>query len=109
MFCLGKVNECGIIHHKYKYRYKVVNGLQTGDIVRVKVPNGKYKGEYTGRVKIRRSSSHDVRCMDGKLVTPTKKSSFQVLQHIDGYSYAWKDRKVNQDLKDLQVPIPLGN
>ena len=42
--------------------------------------------------------------MDGKLVTPTKKSSFQVLQHIDGYSYAWKDRKVNQDLKDLQSP-----
>ena len=106
---LGQVNECGIIYNKYKERYKVVNGLQTGDIVHVKVPNGIYTGEYTGRVKIRRSGSHDVRCMDGKLITATKKSSFQIQQHTDGYSYAWNNTKIDKDPKDVKGPIPLGN
>lgn len=106
---LGQINQCGIIYNKYEDRYKVVNGVQTGDIVHVKVPNGKYTGEYTGRAKIRRSGSHDVRCMDGRLIGATKKSTFQVLQHIDGYSYAWNNIKVDKIPEDVNGPIPLGN
>ena len=83
----GLINECGIINVKWTDRRKKFNGLQTGDIVRVYIPNGKYSGTYTGRVMIRKSGSHDIRTLDGKLVTGTKLSVYRVLQHADGYSY----------------------
>ena len=37
----GLINECGIINVKWTDRRKRFNGLQTGDIVRVYIPNGK--------------------------------------------------------------------
>ena len=36
---------------------------------------------------IRKSGSHDIRTLDGKLVTGTKSSVYRVLQNADGYSY----------------------
>ena len=86
----GLINDCGIINVKWTDRRKRFNGLQTGDIVRVNTPNGKYSGIYTGRVKIRKSGSHDIRTLDGQLVTGTKQSVYKVLQHSDGYSYLQK-------------------
>lgn len=83
----GLINECGIIRVKWTDRRKRFKGLQTGDIVRVNIPNGKYAGTYTGRVMIRKSGSHDIRTLDGKLVTGTKSSVYRVLQNADGYSY----------------------
>ena len=85
----GQVNACGIITVKWTDRSKRYNGLQTGDIIRAEVPNGKYKGQHTGRVMIRKSGAHDIRCLDGKLVTCTKKTKFKVLQRVDGYSYQY--------------------
>ena len=54
------------------------------------IPNGKYEGTYAGRLMIRKSGSHDIRTLDGKLVTSTKKSIYTVRQHADGYSYKYE-------------------
>lgn len=76
---------------------KRVNGLQTGDIVRAVVPNGKYQGTYTGRIMVRSSGTHDIHPMNGKRFSMTKKTSLNVLQHLDGYQYSF------------ERAIPLGN
>ena len=86
----GHLNKCGIIIAKYSSRNKCVNGLQTGDIVHVTIPSGKYKGSYIGRIMVRTSGYHDIRCTDGKLVTGTKKSIYKFIQHQDGYQYGWR-------------------
>ncbi|MBQ7599215.1 MAG: RRXRR domain-containing protein [Clostridia bacterium] len=90
----GLINDCGMIHVKWTDRRKRFNGLQTGDIVRVRIPNGKYTGTYTGRVMIRKSGSHDIRTLDGELVTGTKRSVYSVLQHADGYGYNYYIGKI---------------
>lgn len=94
---LGQVNECGIITVKYMDHHKRVNGLQTGDIVKAVLPDGKYKGTHTGRIMIRSRGDHDIRTMDGQRFSMTKKASIHVLQHIDGYQYSFEGA------------IPLGN
>ena len=85
----GHRNACGILTDKWTDRRKQVNGLQTGEMVRVVIPSGKYAGTYTGRIMIRKSGSHDIRTLDGKLVTGTKKSVYKVLQYADGYNYKY--------------------
>lgn len=94
---IGQINACGIITVKYRDHHKRVNGIQTGDIVRAVVPNGKYQGTYTGRVMIRSSGIHDIRPMNGKRFSLTKKTVLTVLQHLDGYQYTF------------DKAIPLGN
>ena len=86
----GHINQCGIITDKWTDRRKRFNGLQTGDIVHVTIPSGKYEGTYTGRLMIRKSGSHDIRTLDGKLVTGTKKSIYKIMQHADGYNYKYE-------------------
>ena len=95
----GQASKCGIITVKYKRTPKRINGVQTGDIVRADTPNGKYKGTFIGRIMVRSSGAHDIRCMDGRLVTTTKHSKITVLQPADGYQYKWK----------MHPAIPLGN
>lgn len=95
----GQTNKCGIITVKYEKSSKRINGIQKGDIVRTNTPNGKYKGIYTGRIMVRSSGSHDIRCMNGSLITTTKRSKIYVLQYVDGYQYKWI----------TQSAIPLGN
>ena len=94
---LGQTNKCGIITVKYKNHHKRVDGLQTGDIVYAVVPDGKYKGAYTGRIMIRSRGSHDIRSMNGTRFSMTKNAAIHVLQHIDGYQYSFEQA------------IPLGN
>ena len=86
----GGINTCGIITNKWTDRTKRYQGLQTGDIVFVDTPNGKYAGTYTGRIMIRKSGSHDVRCLNGCLITGTRKSVYTIRQRSDGYAYQYK-------------------
>ena len=88
---IGQANECGIITVKYYDHHKRVNGLQTGDIVSVHTPNGKYAGEYTGRIMVRNSGAHDIRTLLGERITTTKKSIIKILQRMDGYNYSIKE------------------
>ena len=85
----GGLDKCGIIENKWTDRRKRFAGLQTGDIVHATIPNGKYAGSYTGRIMIRKSESHDIRCVDGGLVTGTKNTIYTVRQRSDGYTYSY--------------------
>ena len=96
----GHLNKCGIITTKWKDRSKQYQGLMTGDIVMADTPGGKYKGAFVGRVMIRKSGNHDIRCLDGSLVTGTQKTVYKIRQRADGYSYSFAAAK---------GAIPLGD
>ena len=55
------------------------------------VSNGKYKGTYTGRVKVRRRGDFDLVTMAGKKISTTRKTTFKVLQRMDGYEYSFSE------------------
>ncbi|MCI0488954.1 MAG: RNA-guided endonuclease IscB [Blastocatellia bacterium] len=64
-----------------KTRNKTFLGFKTGDFVKAVIPNGKYAGDYTGRVTIRQRPSFTVNGVDchPKYMT--------LFQRADGYSY----------------------
>lgn len=67
-------------------RCKRVHGYQTGDLVRLEQPNGKYAGAYTGRLAgIRRTGHFDIKVDIGKITAPHHR--FTLLQRADGYEY----------------------
>jgi hypothetical protein len=70
----------------YRLRQKQVEGFQTGDLVRAEVLRGKQAGVHVGRVTVRRSGSFRVGRNDG-----ISWQSCRLLQHADGYEYAWKE------------------
>jgi len=71
----------------YLMRQKRVNGFQTGDLVRAKVPGQlKTRGVHTGRVAVRASGSFRVGKVDGINVRYC-----HLLQSCDGYSYGLVD------------------
>lgn len=66
---------------------KRVNGFQTGDLVKLDQPKGKYAGTWVGRlVSIRSSGILDIVTPLGKAGATWK--NFTLLQHSDGYEYA---------------------
>lgn len=67
---------------RHRLRAKRSLGMQTGDIVRVVQPRGKYTGVHVGRVTIRHKPKFHV---DGHDFHP---STMTVLQRADGYDYA---------------------
>jgi hypothetical protein len=68
-------------------RIKRVFGFQTGDLVRLVQPQGKYAGTWTGRLAgIRADGRLDIQTARGKVTAHA--SHFHLLQHGDGYAYA---------------------
>lgn len=70
---------------------KRIQGFQTGDMVRLTQPNGKYAGEYAGRLTgIRTRGNFDIGVLlNGKQhVITTSPRRFKLLQRADGYAYA---------------------
>lgn len=59
-------------------------GFRTGDIVKAKIPRGKFKGKVTGRITIRQRPSFT---MNGSYVHP---KYLTVLHRADGYEYSYK-------------------
>lgn len=67
-------------------RIKRVHGFQTGDIVKLIQPRGKYQGVHFGRLTgIRKSGKFDVKTLSQ--VIPSSWNNFTVMQHSDGYAY----------------------
>jgi 5-methylcytosine-specific restriction endonuclease McrA len=66
---------------------KRVKGFQTGDIIKAIVPSGKKTGTYVGRVAVRSSGSFNIKC-DKKTIQGIGFKYCNILQRIDGYSYA---------------------
>lgn len=70
---------------------KIVEGFQTGDIVKVIVPKGPKAGEYLGRVAIRSRRKFDIKTKSG-LVKDIWYKHFRLIQRGDGYLYSYKER-----------------
>jgi hypothetical protein len=68
-------------------RCKRVNGFQTGDLVRLDQPKGKYAGVHVGRLAgIRATGQFDISTLERKITASFK--NFTLLQRGDGYAYA---------------------
>ncbi|WP_017659274.1 RNA-guided endonuclease IscB [Baaleninema simplex] len=65
-----------------------VNGLQAGDIVRAIVPNGKYRGQWTGAIAgVRKKRPPALRPFGKKQIDLTAKTQIQIVHKQDGYEY----------------------
>jgi len=68
-------------------RVKRVHGFQSGDLVKLVQPKGKYVGTYFGHLAgIRKSGSFDVKTLSGKI--PASWKHFILIQRMDGYVYS---------------------
>jgi len=68
-------------------RIKRVRGFQTGDIVKLDQPKGKYAGGYFGRLcGVRSRGDFDIRTLAGKITSNFR--NFRLLQQTDGYEYS---------------------
>lgn len=81
----GSVNSCGILKHDNVHREKTYHGFQTGDICKIDIQKGKYKGTYVARIAIRHSGYFDFK-INGKR-TATSYKNCTILQHGNGYTY----------------------
>ncbi len=82
---MARVNKSGfpLGHRK---RTKRVYGFQTGDLVRVDVPHGKYIGRWTGRVAVRSSGRFDLKGLGGqRLCQGISHQYCRLLQRADGW------------------------
>lgn len=67
-------------------RCKRVFGFQTGDLVRLAQPSGKYAGEHVGRLAgIRADGRFDIKAGNQKVTASYK--NFKLMQRSDGYEY----------------------
>jgi len=77
----------GVFHLVKAGRCKRVFGFQTGDLVHLSQPKGKYAGEYTGRLAgVRARGEFDIRA-GAKMISANHKN-FTLLQRGDGYEYS---------------------
>lgn len=70
---------------------KIVEGFQTGDMVKAIVPNGSKQGEYLGRVIIKSSGYFDIKTKNG-LARNIRYKYCRIVQKSDGYSYSYNER-----------------
>ncbi|CAK0765153.1 hypothetical protein CCP3SC1_450003 [Gammaproteobacteria bacterium] len=79
-------------------RCKRVFGFQTGDLVRLSQPSGKYAGDHIGRLAgIRATGYFDIRSGDAKITA--RHQDFTLLQRSDGYEYS----NVNGNVKSQRA------
>jgi 5-methylcytosine-specific restriction endonuclease McrA len=79
----------------YLSRQKYFFGFQTGDMVKVVVPKGKYKGTWIGGVACRKSGSFDIKNVEGKRIVQGINHKYcKIIQRFDGYSYGREGTKL---------------
>jgi hypothetical protein len=69
---------------------KQLHGFQSGDMVKLVQPKGKYKGIYTGKCSIRKTGRFGISTVinGSKKTIDSSYINFTQLQKTDGYSYA---------------------
>ena len=71
---------------------KMVNGFQTGDIVKAVVTKGSKQGEYLGRVAVRSRGYFNIQT-NTQVVQGIGFEYCHIVQRSDGYLYSYKERK----------------
>ena len=72
----------------YISRQKYYYGFQTGDMVKVVVPKGKYQGMYYGTLACRKSGCFDLKNKQGKrIIQGVNHKYFSIIQRFNGYNY----------------------
>ena len=72
---------------------KLVEGFQTGDMVKVIVPSGLKQGEYLGKVAVRSSRFFDIQTKT-KTIQGIWHKYFHIVQRGDGYLYNYERRAI---------------
>ena len=84
----GKPNCCGILNKENIHRAKTYEGFQTGDLCKIAIKKGKYKGVYVARIMIRHDGRFDFK--NGKQRITTSWKNCKIIQRGNGYDYATK-------------------
>ncbi|BAZ23948.1 hypothetical protein NIES4073_48390 [Kalymmatonema gypsitolerans NIES-4073] len=71
---------------RYRERQKTFFGFQTGDMVKAKLPKGKFAGTHVGRLTVRKSGVFEMITHIGK-VSPVRHKYCQAMHRNDGYMY----------------------
>ncbi len=66
---------------------KRVHGFQTGDRVKACVPDGKYKGSWTGKIAVRAKGNFVLKTTGGRRIEVSYKHCKRV-RSADGYDYS---------------------
>jgi hypothetical protein len=75
-------------------RTKLICGFMSGDMVKAKIPKGKYQGIWFGQIAMRSTGYVDIKGLDGKrLVQGVRAKYCKIVQRFDGYSYFMMKRK----------------
>jgi hypothetical protein len=82
---MGRMDRHGFPRTSAK-SVRMVQGYQTGDIVRAMVMVGSKAGVYTGRVAVRATGSFNITARQGT-VQGIPARSCRVIQRADGYAY----------------------
>ncbi len=73
---------------RHKERKKVFFRFQTGDMVRAKLPTGKFAGTHIGRVTVRKTGVFEMNTQIGK-VSPVRHKYCKTIHRHDGYMYSF--------------------
>jgi 5-methylcytosine-specific restriction endonuclease McrA len=65
---------------------KRIFGFQTGDLVKARVPTGKKKGYYVGRISVRVTGNFNIKT-NNSMIQGISYKHCQLLQRVDGYFY----------------------
>ena len=74
---------------RYVPKFKLVNGFQTGDVIKAIVTKGKKVGTYIGRVALRTTGSFNISTSAG-LIQGISHKYCQPIHRKDGYNYVAK-------------------
>jgi len=92
--CKGKgqyrrtnVNKYGF-PRLYLMRQKMVNGFQTGDMVKTVIPKGKYSGRYRGVLAVRKTGYFGLYRNKKLVAEGVKAPNTLLVQRFDGYTYS---------------------
>ncbi|WP_411073928.1 RNA-guided endonuclease IscB [Streptomyces sp. cmx-4-7] len=69
-------------------RRKRHQGFASGDLVRARVPKGRWAGVHTGRVSVRSTGRHGVTTPLGRFNASYE--NLRLLQRADGFAYTWR-------------------
>ncbi|POB12223.1 RNA-guided endonuclease IscB [Sulfobacillus sp. hq2] len=89
----GRSNRqrCRTDKHGFPIRHlsakKVHFGFQTGDLIRAEIPNGKYRGGWTGSVTVRATGRFDIAIAGRKIAQGVSHKYCRILQRGDGWQY----------------------